>query len=158
MPIYAKGDVADELRQRLDYCFREKLYPGVPTYKLHIINPDYDLKINGVKITPIVVNHGRLPILGYRIGNFAYITDAKSIDDEEILKLKGVDTLIINALRYEDHFAHFTVDEALDIIDRVKPRQTYLTHMNHDIGLHREVITRLPDGVTLAHDGLKLTV
>ena len=158
MPIYAKGDVADELRQRLDYCFREKLYPGVPTYKLHIINPDYDLKINGVKITPIVVNHGRLPILGYRIGNFAYITDAKSIDDEELLKLKGVDTLIINALRYEDHFAHFTVDEALDIIDRVKPRQTYLTHINHDMGFHQEVVSQLPDGVTLAHDSLVFSV
>lgn len=158
MPIFAKEDVATELRQRLEYCFRENPYPGVPSFILNTINPNYDFKVNGVKITPIIVNHGKLQILGFRIGNFAYITDAKTIEQEELDKLKGIDTLIINALRYEEHFAHLTVDEALEIIDKIKPRQTYLTHMNHDIGLHNDVNTLLPDGVTLCYDSLKFTV
>ena len=157
--IYGNEATINRVKMEYDYAFAENKYRGVPVIELHTIETNAPFVVEGVEIVPIVGHHSdRFRSVGYRFGNFAYITDAKSIDDEELLKLKGVDTLIINALRYEDHFAHFTVDEALDIIDRVKPRQTYLTHMNHDIGLHCEVITRLPDGVTLAHDGLKLTV
>lgn len=158
LPVYAKEDVADDLRRRLDYCFRDTLYPGVPKFNLKIINPDLPFKIDGLEVTPIVVNHGSLPILGYRIGDFAYITDAKSIEEKEIEKLEGVRLLIVNALRFNDHFAHFTVEEAIKLIERVNPQEAYLTHINHDMGIHKEVEKLLPPNIHLAYDGLKLHI
>lgn len=102
--------------------------------------------------------HAKLPILGYRIGNFAYITDAKTVEESEIEKLQGVKLLIVNALRHAPHFSHFDVDEALAFIDKVKPEQAYLTHISHDMGKHAEVDKTLPENVHLAYDGLKLLV
>lgn len=156
-PIYLKHDVAEDLRRRLDYCFREHLYPGVPRLDLHEIG-DTPFIVKGIKVIPIHVMHGKLPILGYRIGDFAYITDAKTIDPSEEEKLYGLKVLIVNALRRREHFAHFDLDEALALIDRVKPGKAYLTHLNHEMGFHKEVEKILPPNVHIAYDFLSLTV
>lgn len=157
LPLYMRPDVSDDLHKRIDYCFREHTYPGVPRFDIHTIgsNPFY---INGVKIDPIEVMHAKLPIVGFRIRNFAYITDAKTIDTEEIEKLKGVDTLIVNALRDRPHFSHFCTAEALELIEKVKPRRAYLTHFSHEAGLHTDILAKLPEGVEPAYDGLHLRV
>lgn len=157
MPLYLKKDVSDDLHRRNDYCFREHLYPGVPSFEIHEIDntPFY---IKGIKVTPIKVNHGKLPILGFRIGNFAYITDAKTIPEEEFEKLQGLDVLIINALRDAPHFSHLSISEALEVINKIKPQRAYLTHMCHKAGRHAELDQRLPDNVHPAYDGLKLTI
>lgn len=151
-PIYLQKNVNEDLHKRLDYCFRPHLYPGVPTFEMHEVcsSPFY---IKGVKIVPISVLHGQLPILGYRIGDFAYITDAKTIPEEEYEKLKGIKVLILNALRYKEHFAHLSVDEALKVIERIKPEEAYLTHFNHEIGLHTEISAKLPPRVHPCFDG-----
>ncbi len=127
MPIYLRADVNADLHRRLDYCFREHPYPGVPTFKMNVIDnkPFY---INGLKIVPVEVMHGKLPIYGYRIGKFAYITDASHICEEEKEKLEGLDVLIINSLRDCPHFAHFSFDRAMDMIRDLSPNRAYLTH------------------------------
>lgn len=157
MPLYVTPPVASDLRRRLDYCFREVHYPGVPGFDIHEVgeNPFY---FRGVKIVPIHVMHASLPIVGYRIGNFAYITDAKTIPEEELAKLHGVKVLILNALRKTQHFSHLTLEEAIDLVKRIEPEQAYLTHICHDMGLHAEVEKELPAGIHLAYDGLRLTV
>jgi len=157
MPIYATPQVCDDLRRRLDYCFREVHYPGVPGFEMHEVG-DSPFYLQGLKIIPINVMHAKLPIVGYRIGNFAYITDAKTIPEEEYEKLQGVEVLVLNALRYTQHFSHLTVDEALEVIEKIKPVKAYLTHICHDMGKHAEVSARLPKGVELAYDGLQFTV
>lgn len=155
--LYVNEFAEKDLRKHYDYCFREHPYPGVPKLELKQVGktPFY---INGVKIVPIEVMHGPLPILGYRIGNFAYVTDAKTIEPAEIDKLCGVDTLVVNSLRDREHFSHFTLAEALNLIDEVKPKQAYLTHFNHEIGRHNELSRRLPEGVAPAYDSLTFTV
>lgn len=157
MPVFANKVTCEGLRNHYDYCFKENPYPGVPKFDLKEIgnNPFF---INGVKIIPIEVFHGKLPILGFRIGNFAYITDAKTIEHGEIMKLSGVDTLVVNALRDRDHFSHFTLSESLALIDEVAPREAYLTHFNHEIGRHHELDQRLPENVHPAYDGQKILV
>lgn len=152
-PIYTKEDVASNIRQRLYYCFNPKHLPGVPELELHVVD-NKPFHIDGVKITPIEVHHGKLPIFGYRIGRFAFITDAKSIPESEKWKLEDLDILIVNALRREDHFAHFTLQEALQLIEEIKPRRAYLTHFSHEMGLHSELAKELPQGVEPAYDGL----
>lgn len=158
VPLYLSERVASDLRKRLDYCFRPHPYPGVPTFDLNIISEREPFFIKGLKIIPIGVNHGKMPILGYRIGAFAYITDAKTIEFEELEKLMGVDTLIINALRKTEHFAHLTLEEALAIIRKVSPRKAYITHLSHEMGLHAEVEKELPENVHLAYDGLHIKI
>lgn len=155
--LYMREDVHDDLGRRLDYCFRKNPYPGVPVLTRHIID-DRPFYINGLKIIPINVMHGKLPIFGYRIGDFAYITDAKTIAEEELDKLQGVKVLVINALRYRHHFAHLSVEEAIDIIRKINPGEAYLTHFNHEIGLHDEICTKLPPHVHPCYDGLVIDV
>lgn len=157
MPMYLRQDVLQDLQRRLDYCFREKPYPGVPTFDSHVIT-DRPFYIDGLHITPIEVMHGKVAIVGYRIGNFAYITDAKTISDEELEKLEGVHTLIINALRDQAHFAHLTIPEALALIERIKPHEAYITHMCHHAGTHEEIEARLPENVHALYDGMQLIV
>ncbi|MDE6792191.1 MAG: UDP-N-acetylmuramate dehydrogenase [Muribaculaceae bacterium] len=157
VPIYLKHDVNDDLHRRLDYCFRDHPYPGVPTFDMHEID-SRPFFIDGVEIIPIKVMHGTLPILGYRIGKFAYITDAKTIDEDELEKLEGLDVLIINALRFRPHFSHLSIEEALSIIKRIKPKEAYLTHFNHEVGLHEDLSEQLPPNVHPCYDGLKLTI
>lgn len=153
--VYAKGSVIDYIRERLAYCFVDHPYPGIPRFEMHEVtnNPFF---VNGLEIIPIEVLHGEMPIFGYRIGRFAYVTDAKRINEIEKSKLEGLEVLIINALRGKDHFAHFTLQEALDLIADVKPEKAYLTHLSHEIGLHSELERRLPDNVFPAYDGLEI--
>lgn len=155
--IYAQKNVNDGLRNKLDYCFREQRYPGVPKFKLTDIGNE-PFYISGLKIIPISVNHGKLPICGYRIGSFAYITDASYISEESKELLKGLDVLIINGLRHTPHFAHFTVEEALEVIDELKPHKAYITHISHELGLHQEEDAALPENVGLAYDGLTISI
>ena len=157
VPLYCRPNVASDLRKRLDYAFRPHPYPGVPNLQLNEIGEE-PFYFQGLKIVPINVMHASLPIVGYRIGPFAYITDAKTIEESEIEKLQGVKVLIVNALRPCEHFSHFTLQEALDFIAKVKPQTAYLTHMSHEMGLHAEVEKKLPENVHLAYDGLKFTV
>ena len=157
LPLYVRQDVDSHLRERLDYCFREKPYPGVPHFDMKIIgnNPFY---IDGLKIVPIEVHHGKLPIFGSRIGAFAYVTDAKTISDVEKEKLENLDVLVINALRENDHFAHFTISEALQLVEEVKPKRAYLTHFSHEAGRHYDIQRRLPENVFPAYDGLSFII
>lgn len=157
LPVYADQITEKELRTHFEYCFKEHPYPGVPKFDLQVIGKS-PFMINGIRIDPIEVFHGKRPILGFRIGKFAYITDAKIIEPEEVDKLRGVDTLVVNALRDRDHFSHFTLAESLQLIDDVKPRRAYLTHFNHEIGCHHELARRLPSGVEPGYDGLSFTV
>lgn len=150
--LYAREDVNRHLRRRLDYCFAQNHYPGVPTFNIHVIENE-PFFIKGVRIEPVEVFHGSLPIFGYRIGKFAYITDAKYISEEEKMKLHGLDVLIVNSLRERDHFAHFTIEEALELISEVNPRKAYLTHLCHEVGFHDEFDSRLPEKVSPAYDG-----
>lgn len=156
-PLFMKQDVSQDLHRRLDYCFKYPLYPGVPSFDIHEIDKE-PFFIKGIKIVPISIYHGKLPILGYRIGDFAFITDAKTIPDEEFEKLEGLKVLIINALRDRSHIAHFSVDEALEAIERIKPEKAYLIHFNHEIGLHADIKKRLPENVYPCYDGMTITV
>lgn len=152
--VYADTITADGLHHTIPYCFDEHKYPGVPSIRLNIIKPHEKLIIGSFKITPIQVKHDQLLILGYRIDNILYITDMKTIDSHEFDYLKGVDTLIVNALRFTpQHHSHLTVDEAISFAKKVGARQTFFTHMGHDIGLHKEVNKQLPKGFNLAFDG-----
>lgn len=155
MPIYCLQRVAGEIQERFPYAFSEIKYPGAPSFDLHII--DNEFIINENLIIPIHILHHQLPILGFKIKNLAYITDASFIPDEERNKLKNLDILVINCLRKEDkHPAHFILPEVLELIKELKPQKTYLTHLSHRIGFHEETQSQLPSNVFLAYDGLEI--
>lgn len=157
MPIYGRQQVIDQIKIEFAYAFGEKRYPGVPQILANtIINRPFD--IDGIHIEPIEVFHYKLPVFGFRINNFTYITDASYISPEEMEKIKGTDVLVLNALQREDHISHFTLGEALDIIRELKPRKAYLLHISHRLGLHSEITKELPAGVELAYDGLKIEI
>lgn len=156
--IYAERRVVEALKARIPYCFMEHKYPGVPLIELNQIEAEKDFELEGIQITPIRVMHNSLPIIGYRIGDFAYLTDIKYIPEEELHKLENLDTLVINALRHTHHIAHETLEEALVNIERIAPKKAYLTHMAHQIGLHDQVQKTLPKNVFLAYDGLEITI
>lgn len=157
-PVYCQKDVARDLRARLPYSFSEHPYPGVPRFDLREISPYESFDVAGIKVLPVEVNHYLLEIIGFRIARLGYITDAKAVPDKTIDALKGVDTLVINALRRKSHVSHITLDEALEIITRVNPRVAYLTHISHDMGLHEAVSALLPKNVFLAYDDLKIEI
>lgn len=157
--IYATARTAACVRKDFDYAFAENKYRGVPEIKLHEFDPNQPFEVKGVQIIPIRGQHSdRFEVTGYRIGQLAYLTDFKQIEEQEVAKLEGVDTLVVNALRWREHISHFTVEEALSLIDRVKPRRAYLTHMSHDIGLHALSADRLPANVQLAYDTLTIEI
>ena len=159
IPIYLHERVLNSLHNRFAYIFDPKQkYPGAPDFEVNLITKENDFQILGLNITPIEAIHYKLPVLGFRLGKFAYLTDVKTISDKEMLKLNGLDTLVINALRYESHPSHLNIDEALEIIDQVKPKQTFFTHISHNMGFHEEVCRSLPKSVSLAFDGLVLEV
>lgn len=151
--IYAQRHDIDDLRRKVPYCFADKPYPGAPVLHPHAIAPLQPFRINGTEITPLPVNHYLLDIVGYKIGNLAYITDAKKIPAETIDAIAGIDTLVINALRHKEHISHLNLSQALDVIKLVKPRRAYLTHISHDMGLYKDVAPTLPANVRLALDG-----
>lgn len=141
------------LRREFHYIFDEKDYPGVP--KLNIIPIDKNpFQLDGIQVLPVEVLHYKLPVLGFRIGNFAYITDAKTVEHEEREKIKGVDILIVNALHKFPHISHFNLEEALAFIEDIKPKQAYLTHISHLFGKHEDILAQLPENVSLLFDGL----
>lgn len=157
--IYATARTAACVRKDFDYAFAENKYRGVPEIALHEFDPGKTFDVKGVQVVPIRGQHSeRFEVTGYRLGRLAYLTDFKQIEESEIEKLQGVDTLVVNALRWRDHISHFTVEEALALIARVKPRRAYLTHMSHDIGLHAHSAERLPQGVELAYDTLTIEI
>ena len=158
IPVYAHKRVLASLRKRFDYIFAtEDKYPGAPSVReVEIENKAF--KVDDITVLPINVMHNRVQVFGYRIGNFAYITDAKTIAEEEMKKLKGLDVLVINALREEPHHSHFSLQDALDFIGEVKPKRAYLTHISHHMGFHEQVQASLPENVFLAYDNLKITL
>ncbi|RZK81147.1 MAG: MBL fold metallo-hydrolase [Pedobacter sp.] len=153
--IYATERVQDALKREFSYIFSDIRYPGLPQIDLHTINTEV-FSIGKTQIIPLAIMHYKLPILGFRIGDFTYITDAKTISKETIEKVKGSKILIVNALQRETHISHFTLDEAIDFAKQVDAEQTYFTHISHNLGLHEEVEKELPVGMKLAYDGLTL--
>lgn len=156
---YAHQRVFEALKKRFDYIFvSENKYPGAPTLKEIEIDKTTPFKIGNKLVIPIEVMHNRLPVLGFRIDDFTYITDAKTIAKEEINKIKGTKVLVLNALRKEAHYSHFNLEEALEFIKIINPERVYLTHISHLLGFHEEVQKTLPKNVFLAYDGLKITI
>ncbi|MBR1415999.1 MAG: MBL fold metallo-hydrolase [Prevotella sp.] len=152
--VYADPIARKGMLEMLPYCFAEHRYPGVPAIGLHEIHAGKPFRIGDIDILPVEVMHGKLPILGYRFGSFAYITDMKTMTADQLALLKGVDTLVVNALRFDKpHHSHQLVDDAVAFARRVGAKRTLLTHVCHDIGLHDAANRRLPAGVELAYDG-----
>jgi len=151
--VYADPIAREGMLQMLPYCFAEHRYPGVPAIQLHEILPHLPFTIGDMEIVPFQVMHHDLPILGYRIGSLAYITDMKTIAEEEIPYILGCDTLVVNALREKPHHSHQTLSEAVRFAQRIGARQTWLIHCSHDIGRHAEVNASLPANIQLAYDG-----
>lgn len=158
VPLYAEKRVVKDLRARLPYCFAEHKYPGVPNILLNNIEPEHPFYVGKIKVIPIRVMHGHLPILGFRIGEMAYLTDMLTLPEEEYEKLHGLDCLIMNALRMQPHITHQNLEEALKNAARIGAKETYLIHMSHQIGLHGEVDEKLPAHVHLAYDGMVIYV
>ena len=157
IPIYAHKRVLNELKKRFYYIFDENYsYPGSPKVIENVISSNFN--INDKKIIPINAFHKDLQVYGYRFENFAYLTDVKTIEKKEIKKLDDLDILVINALRIEEHYSHFNLDQALEFIKVIKPKKAYLTHISHMLGFHDEVQKILPENVFLAYDGLEITI
>lgn len=155
--IYSEERVQKAIRKEYSYVFSEIQYPGIPKMRLNPI-PEHGFSIKGLEIIPIRVFHYHLPVYGFRIGNFAYITDANYIPEESKEKLFGVKYLVINALRKEKHISHFSLREALDFIREISPKKAFITHISHQMGFHSEVSKELPKGTALAFDGLCVDV
>lgn len=156
--IYAEPRVQQSIERIFHYVFASKKYPGIPQMNLHTVHEGQAFQVGKTEVVPIRAFHYKLPVLGFRVGNFAYLTDIKTIAPEEIERLKGVTHLVVNALRREEHISHFTVDQALEFIAAVGPQKAYLTHIGHQLGLHETENAQLPNGVELAYDGLVLDV
>ena len=157
MEVYSNEEVEIVLKRDFHYAFAEHKYPGVPNLNLNVIQ-NKNFMIRDIPITPIEVLHYKLPVFGYRIGDFSYITDANFISESEKEKLKGSKVLVLNALRKSEHISHFTLDQAVAIAREIGAEQTYLIHMSHQMGLHAEVDSELPEGINLAYDGLAVTL
>lgn len=156
MEVYCTDRVESALRREFHYVFSEERYPGVPKVDLFRIDDEPIELRNNLKVIPINAMHYKMPVKGFRFGDFAYITDAKKIENQEIKKLIGIKTLIVNALHRSEHISHFNLEQALDFINIVQPEKAYLTHISHLFGKHKEVELELPTNVFLAYDGLRL--
>lgn len=155
--VYATSRVQAAIKREFAYIFAEDKYPGIPLINLHEIN-GAPFKINDIELIPIEVMHYKMPVLGFRIADFTYITDAKSISEKEKEKIKGSKVLVLNALRREEHISHFTFQEAIDLAQELEVEQAYFTHISHQLGLHEQVSEELPTNIFLAYDGLKLNL
>ena len=155
MPLYAEQRVINQIKQEFAYIFSGNNYPGIPRVNLYPIAEE-PFEVEGVAVTPIRVMHYKLPVLGFRFGNFTYITDANYISEAEKAKIAGSEVIVLNALRKEPHISHFSLSEAIALLTELKPKKAYLTHISHLMGLHREVEMELPDFISLAYDGLKI--
>lgn len=157
MDIHANAATLRAVERTFHYAFAAERYPGVPELRLIPIDRG-PFVAAGQQIEAVEVMHGHLPVLGFRIGGLAYITDAKTMDEDQIGRIEGVDTLVLNALRRRSHPTHLDLDEALALVRRIRPRQAWLTHISHWLGLHAVVNEELPEGVALAYDGLVVEV
>jgi phosphoribosyl 1,2-cyclic phosphate phosphodiesterase len=158
-PVEVYGDlrVQAALKREFYYIFEEHKYPGIPQLNLHTIESE-PFNIGHINFTPIEVMHYKLPVRGFRIGDFTYITDAKTIAEAEKEKIKGTKTLVINALQKESHISHFTLAEAIEFAREIGAEKTYLTHISHRLGTHQAISEELPDGIELAYDGLQIEI
>jgi phosphoribosyl 1,2-cyclic phosphate phosphodiesterase len=157
LPVYLHPRVYQAFQGQFDYIFQPVPYPGIPQIDWHLIDNEA-FEISGHVIRPVEVLHYKLPVLGFVFDRFAYVTDANFISDKEKEKLKGMDVLVLNALRREAHISHFTLAEAVALAKELGAKQTYFTHMSHQIGFHDDVCSELPDGIDLAHDGLVVEI
>jgi len=157
MDVYATPQVQESLKREFHYAFDEYKYPGVPELKLHTITND-EFNVKGISFLPINVIHYKLPVKAFRVLNFTYITDANFIDDVELEKIKGSEVVVLNALRKEKHISHFNLEEAVELLEKIKPKIAYLTHISHLMGKHQDVSKELPDFIKLAYDGLVIRV
>ena len=156
--IYAHKRVMKALERTFSYIFEtENKYPGAPSVNEHYVDGS-PFKIGNLNVVPIDGLHNKLQVYGYRFNKFAYLTDMKTVNDSEIEKLKGLDVLVVNALREEPHISHFNIKEALDFIAKVNPKRAYLTHISHHLGFHDEAQNKLPKNVYLAYDNLQITI
>ena len=155
--VYAEKKVIAVIKRNMPYCFVENRYPGVPTINLNEIT-EQKFEINNLSVQPIRIMHASLPILGFRFGKIAYLTDVKTIGESSMELLKDLDVMVINALRANKHFSHLSVEEALVMAEKIGAKRTYFTHISHDMGLHEIVKNQLPENIYLSYDGLKLTV
>jgi len=154
--IFATEATQSVIRKDFSYAFAEKKYPGIPNIDLHTIGHD-DFEIQGLNITPIHVLHYKMPVVGFRIGDFTYITDANYIAPKEKEKLMGTKTLVLNALRKKPHLSHFTLPQAIALSNEIKAQQTYFTHISHQLGRYEDIQKELPEGKSLAYDGLQIS-
>ena len=157
MEIFCSHQVKETLHREFDYVFAKKKYPGVPSVNLNLINHNPFTLFNDIEIIPIEVLHYKLPVFGFRINDFTYITDAKTITEKERNKIMGTKILIINCLQIEQHISHFNLEEALDFIKIISPEKAYLTHISHLFGTHNEIEKMLPENVIVAYDSLQIT-
>jgi phosphoribosyl 1,2-cyclic phosphate phosphodiesterase len=157
LPIYADFRTAARIKEEFYYAFQAVKYPGVPGFDLHEITLE-PFQIQGVEFLPIEVMHYKLPVMGFRLGDFTYITDANFISEKEKSKIKGTKILVLNALQLEWHISHFTLSQALSLVEELKPQRAYLTHISHNLGSQQGVEKNLPPNVKLAYDGLKIKV
>jgi phosphoribosyl 1,2-cyclic phosphate phosphodiesterase len=157
IPVYASRQVIDALKREFSYVFSDQAYPGIPQIHIHEITNEPFTILDSILIQPVRVMHFRLPVMGFRIGDFSYITDAKTVDPVEVDKLRGTKVLVINALQREKHISHFTLEEAIDFAKLIGAESTYFTHISHRLGSHSLVEDELPPGIQLAYDGLTIT-
>lgn len=157
MPVYGRQEVLDQIKIEYYYAFEKEKYPGIPQLRLHAID-QHDFTVEGVKVTPLPVLHMKLPVLGFRINNFSYITDANHIPDDTLGRLAGSDIVVLNALQKEKHISHFNLEEAKLMAAKIGAPKTYFTHISHKLGTHKSIEKELPDSVALAHDGLTITL
>ena len=157
MPLYANSLTEETIKREFAYAFSDKKYPGIPELNLNTIS-DQPFYVGDIPVIPVAVWHHKMPVLGFRFGNFTYITDANRIEPAEKEKIKGSEVVVLNALRKEKHISHFTLDEAINVVQELMIPQTYLTHISHQLGTHQEVSAGLPNGIRLAWDGLQLNL
>lgn len=158
MDVYATPETQIALRREYYYIFENGNYPGIPQIHLRTIDGDTPFEINGIEIVPVKLLHYKMEVLGFRIRDFTYITDANYIAPEEIEKIKGSKVLTLNALRHQQHISHFTLKEAISLAEKTGVPETYFTHISHQLGLHKTVEKELPSGIHLAYDGLVLNL
>ncbi|MFN3404407.1 MAG: MBL fold metallo-hydrolase [Cytophagaceae bacterium] len=157
IPVYGRYNVLEQLKKEFSYIFADHKYPGVPTLDLYEIKNE-KFQIQDIEFLPIEVMHFKLPVFGFRVKDFTYITDANFISEKEIEKIRGSKVIVLNALQKTEHISHFKLEEAVSLLKQLKPDKAYLIHMSHKMGLHKKVEHELPEGIHLAYDGLKIQI
>jgi phosphoribosyl 1,2-cyclic phosphate phosphodiesterase len=157
MPVFGSAHTLSQIKNDFGYIFGPKNYPGLPLIELHSIS-DEKFHFNGISVTPLAVMHLNMPVYGFRLGNFSYITDTNFIPEPTLAKLRGTEVLVLNALQKEQHISHFNLAEAVDAVKKIQPGKAYLTHVSHKLGLHSSIERDLPDSIHLAYDGLRINL